>query len=138
MRIAVWHNLPSGGGRRAPYDHVRGLVARGYHVESWCPPTADQKFLPMGDLVLEHIVPLDTFERRSWRKFAARLSGGGTLIPTRLKALDRHSQLCAEEMNRRSFDVVLAGSSRLFAVTSLGRHVKSPAVLYLGEPNRRL
>ncbi len=138
MRIAVWHNLPSGGGKRALYDHVRGLVARGHHVESWCPPTADQKFLPIGDLVLEHIVPLDTFERRSWTKFAARLSGGGTLIPARLKALDRHSQLCAEEMNRRSFDVVLAGNSRLFAVTSLGRYVRRPALLYLQEPCRAL
>jgi hypothetical protein len=40
------------------------------------PPTADQNFLPIVDLVLEHIVPLDTFERRSWREFAARLSEG--------------------------------------------------------------
>lgn len=136
MRIAVWHNLPSGGGKRALYDHVSGLVARGHHVESWCPPSADQKFLPIGDLVLEHIIPLDTFERRSWRKFAARLSGGGTLIPARLKALDRHSQRCAQEMDRGSFDVVLAGSSTLFHVTSLGRYVRGPALLYLQEPYR--
>src|SRR5216683_127828 len=33
MRIAVWHNLPSGGGKRALYDHVRGLVSRGHEVE---------------------------------------------------------------------------------------------------------
>src|SRR5258708_7701650 len=26
MKIAVWHNLPSGGGKRALHDHVRGLV----------------------------------------------------------------------------------------------------------------
>jgi glycosyltransferase involved in cell wall biosynthesis len=147
MRIAVWHNLPSGGGKRALYDHVRGLVARGHYVESWCPPTADQEFLPMGDLVLEHVVPLDTIECLSWRRAAVRSAGGGTLVPlvlkaldrrNQLKALDQHSQRCAHEMEEGRFDVVLAGSSRLFAVTSLGRHVKSPAVLYLQEPNRRL
>jgi len=35
MKIAVWHNLPSGGGKRALYHHVRGLVERGHRVESW-------------------------------------------------------------------------------------------------------
>lgn len=144
MRIAVWHNLPSGGGKRALYDHVSGLVARGHHVESWCPPTADQEFLPIGDLVLEHIVPLDTFDpldtigRLSWRGVAARLSGGGTLIPASLKAMDRHSQGCAQEMDHGRFDVVLAGSSQLVAVTGLARYVRGPALLYLQEPYRPL
>jgi hypothetical protein len=30
MKIAVWHNLGSGGGKRALYDHVVGLLARGH------------------------------------------------------------------------------------------------------------
>ena len=28
MRIAVWHNLPSGGAKRALWHHVQGLVGR--------------------------------------------------------------------------------------------------------------
>jgi len=43
MRIAVWHNLPSGGAKRALYDHVRGLVDRGHSIESWCLPTSDPR-----------------------------------------------------------------------------------------------
>ncbi len=39
-------------------------------------------------------------------------------------------------MDRGSFDVVLAGSSTLFHVTSLGRYVRGPALLYLQEPYR--
>src|SRR5216683_2521051 len=58
MKIAVWHNLPSGGGKRALYDHVRGLVARGHSVEVWCPPTASRTFLPLDALVREHVVDL--------------------------------------------------------------------------------
>jgi glycosyltransferase involved in cell wall biosynthesis len=138
MRVALWHNLPSGGGKRALYDHVSGLLARGHYIESWCPPTADQEFLPIGDLVLEHTVPLDTFEGRNWRNYAARLAGQGTLIPARLKALDRHSQRCAQEIDRGGFDVVLAGGSTLFRVTSLGRYLRGPALLYLQEPYRML
>ncbi len=143
MRIAVWHNLQSGGGKRALYDHVRGLVARGHSVESWCPPTADQEFLPISDLVLEHIVPFEMIESLSWREggwkgIAARLSGGGSLIPRTLRELDRHSRRCAQEMNERGFDVVFAGSSVLFAVTSLARYLECPALLYLQEPSRGL
>jgi glycosyltransferase involved in cell wall biosynthesis len=138
LRIAVWHNLPSGGAKRALYDHVHGLVARGHHVESWCPPTADQNFLPIGDLVLEHIVPLDTIEQLGWKAPLARISGGGSLIPAALKAMDDHSQRCAEEIDRGAFDVVFAGSSLLFAVTGLARHVRGPSLLYLQEPWRPL
>jgi glycosyltransferase involved in cell wall biosynthesis len=138
LRIAVWHNLPSGGGKRALYDHVRGLVARGHYVESWCPPTADQAFLAIGDLVLEHIVPLDTIEPISWRALAARLAGGGSLIPATLKALDRHSQRCAQAIDKGGFDVLLAGGSLPFAVTGLARYVKVPTLLYLQEPTRQL
>src|SRR5229473_8596052 len=57
MKIAVWHNLPSGGGKRALYYHVRGLVERGHTVESWCPPTADVSYLPLRELIPEHAVP---------------------------------------------------------------------------------
>jgi len=33
LKIAVWHNLPSGGGKRALYQHVKGLVDRGHDLE---------------------------------------------------------------------------------------------------------
>ena len=58
MKIAVWHNLPSGGAKRALYDQVRGLVARGHTVEAWSPPTADSQFLPLVELIPEHQLPL--------------------------------------------------------------------------------
>src|SRR5438034_4095223 len=55
MRIAVWHNLPMGGGKRALYEHVCGLVQRGHYVEAWCPPTAPQTYLPLSPMIKEHI-----------------------------------------------------------------------------------
>ena len=58
MRIAVWHNLPSGGGKRALHDHVRGLLGRGHTIEAWCPSTADPDYLPLSELIPEHVLPL--------------------------------------------------------------------------------
>ena len=138
MRIAVWHNLPSGGGKRALYYHVRGLVEKGHSVEAWCPPTSNRTYLPLSNLIREHVIPIKIPHRN---KFMARTR----LLPEyhgdqlRLaKALDEHCQRCAEEINREDFDILFANSSVIHAVSSIGRYVKTKKVLYLQEPNRWL
>ena len=52
------------------------------------------------------------------------------------KAFDEHCRRCADEINRRNFDILFANSSIIQAVSSIGRYVKSKKVLYLQEPNR--
>src|SRR6476661_1529861 len=99
MRIAVWHNLPSGGGKRALYYHVRGLLERGHTVEVWCPPTADRSYLPLSTLVPEHIVPL------AWRPTvpasrARRVVIAATDVRRKLAAMDRHCRQCAAAINQ--------------------------------------
>ncbi len=137
MRIAVWHNLPSGGGKRALYDHLRGLVARGHHVEVWCPPSADTTFLPLSEFLAEHVVPL------SWPSAAVRTGLRGLIaeyrdIPSRIRLMDQHCTRCAEQMSAGSFDLLFANSCRFFRVPSIARHLNLPAVLYLQEPYRWL
>jgi len=132
MRIAVWHNLPSGGGKRALYDHVRGLTARGHTVESWCPPTADKSYLPLAQLVPEHTVPLNW----SPKAFPLTRAYGATLH--HLKAIEDHCRSCGEEIGRRNFDLLFANSSSVVAVAPIARYLKIPAVIYLGEPCRML
>jgi glycosyltransferase involved in cell wall biosynthesis len=137
MKIAVWHNLPSGGGKRALHDHVRGLVARGHTVESWCPPTADQSYLPLGALVPEHVRPFD-WQPDAPKKLSARLTTLRLDFLRRIDALDRHCRLCADEINRGGFDLLFANTSLYQAVSSIGRHVSLPKVVYLQEPLREL
>jgi glycosyltransferase involved in cell wall biosynthesis len=134
MRIAVWHNLPSGGGKRALYDHVRGLLARGHEIEVWRPPTADRTYLPLADLVPEHVVALEwPPRRRVGDVLNLRLS-----TERRLAAMDRHCRRCAHEINQGRFDVVFANSCQFFRTTPLGRYVRAPKALYLQEPYRWL
>ncbi|HEV2881616.1 MAG TPA: glycosyltransferase family 4 protein [Pyrinomonadaceae bacterium] len=137
MKIAVWHNLPSGGGKRALYDHVRGLVRRGHTVESWCPPTADQNYLPLGALVREHVRPFD-WQPLAQKKLPAKLTTLRLDFLTRVDALDRHCRLCADEINRGGFDLLFANSSLYQAVSSIGRYARLPKVVYLQEPVREL
>jgi glycosyltransferase involved in cell wall biosynthesis len=137
MKIAVWHNLPSGGGKRALYDHVRGLVARGHHVECWSPPTADLEFLHLREFAREHVVPLPAtpdrppslFHRPFWpvRSMAARIA-----------AMDEHCRRCAAEIEAGGFDVLFANCCMFYRATAVGRLTRLPSVLYLQEPYRWL
>jgi glycosyltransferase involved in cell wall biosynthesis len=137
MRIAVWHNIPGGGAKRALYYHVRGLVERGHSVEAWSPSTSDRNYLPLSELITEHVLPIDIGQKG---KSAARISLL-RLYSDQLcqaKALDEHCRTCADEINCRDFDILFANSSIINAVSSIGRYVKTRKVLYLQDPNRWL
>jgi glycosyltransferase involved in cell wall biosynthesis len=136
MRIAVWHNLPSGGGKRALYDHVRGLVSRGHHVEAWCPSTADPDFLPLADLCPEHVLPWAVKPPRPW--LLARHRAEPLAVAARLAAMDDHCRQAAAEIAGGRFDVLFANCCQFFRATPIGRHTPLPGVLYLQEPYRWL
>jgi len=135
LRIAVWHNLPSGGGKRALYDHVKGLVSRGHYVESWCPDTADQVFLPLSSIVKENIISLqfDCVEskQKSYETYKS-LSAVEELI----KALENHCQKCANEINQGHFDVLYVGACMFLRTSAIAKYVNIPSAIYLGEPYR--
>jgi glycosyltransferase involved in cell wall biosynthesis len=133
MRIAVWHNLPSGGGKRALFDHVRGLVERGHTVEVWCPPTADQNFLPLSALTKEHVVALKPNRNRITDKFGVTLS-----VENSLSAMNEHCRRCAEQIDSSGFDVLFANTCQLFRTSAIGKYARTPSVLYLQEPFRAM
>jgi glycosyltransferase involved in cell wall biosynthesis len=133
MRIAVWHNLPSGGGKRALYGQVTGLIARGHAVEAWCPPTADRKYLPLDAIIPEHVIDLAPVRYTLSDKL------GITLVKKRqIAAMDAHCRVSAEQINRGNFDILLANSCMFFGAAPIGRFTRIPSVIYLGEPYRWL
>jgi len=136
LKIAVWHNLPSGGGKRALYCYVRGLIERGHIVESWCPPTADQTYLPLNELVKEHIVPLNREEQES--NLPVRALRDYLDSSKKLEAMKQHCQQCAEEINQGDFDLLLANPCMVYGAPLIGRYAKIPSCLYLQEPHRYL
>jgi glycosyltransferase involved in cell wall biosynthesis len=137
MKIAVWHNLPSGGGKRALYHHVKGLVERDHTLESWCPSSADQTFLPLNKLIKENIIPLDQPTKSRSNFISSFFSSYGKIIDT-INIMDKHCQQCADAINRGGFDVLFANACMFFRTSAIARYVKIPTVIYLGEPYRWL
>jgi glycosyltransferase involved in cell wall biosynthesis len=140
MRIAVWHNLPSGGGNRALAYHLKGLYNRGHYIEIWCPPCADNAFSNIKKYVHAiHIIPLSItshshkqYKIRDWK---TALFWRNTKL---MNALIKHCKQCAHEINKGNFDVLFANSCQLLFNSFIGRYVTIPKLIYLGEPNREI
>lgn len=135
MRIAVWYNLPSGGGKRALFNHVKSLIARGHTVEAWCPPTANREYAPLADLIPEHVVDLGRHPPCGRSAFAASLRKVEP-VRSRIRSVEQHSRKCAAEIDGAKFDVVLATSCQLVVVPPLAKYLRTPSILYLQEPGR--
>lgn len=134
MRVAIWHNLSSGGAKRVLHDQVRGLAASGHHVEAWCPPTADQSFLPLSSLIEEHVVPLRQSGRDHDRLTLRELARDRR---DDIAAMDEHCRHCTAQIEEQDFDVLLVHSCRYFRTTAIGRMTRLPSIL-VAEPYRPL
>jgi len=136
LRIAMWHNLPSGGSKRVLYQQVESLLARGHEVECWCPSTASQNYLPLNTLCPEHALNI------SWPSASANSKWFGwfqepRMVQARLRAMNEHCQAAASQIQQGGFDILMAHTCAAFAVSPIGKYVSLPKLLFLGEPNRK-
>ncbi|RIV20623.1 glycosyltransferase family 1 protein [Fibrisoma montanum] len=139
MKIAVWHNLPSGGASRALHQHIKGLAERGHHIEVWTSSLADSRFLDVDAYVAQtHILPL-TIATRLRIEYIDDVRSLLFLNSTRIKRMMAFCEACAKEIEAGDFDILFANSCHFFNMPFIGRFVKRiPKVLYLQEPNRSL
>ncbi len=137
MRVAVVHNLPSGGARRALAAHCRGLTALGHAIEVFTPSTADESFHPVAPAG----VPVHVFEvPRPPGREASLFGRPGPITAFRaanlLRALDSAHRRMADAVDRGGFDVVLAGHDQFTHAPAALRHLRTPSAYYCQEPLR--
>jgi glycosyltransferase involved in cell wall biosynthesis len=133
MKIAVWHNLPSGGGKRALYNHIKALKKNGHYIESWTTDYASKDWNPLSDLIIEHCKPIAA-ELQKLKEIKSPIKQTFGII----NLLKRHSKECAEEIEKAGFDLILANSCCISYMPYIGLFAKIPVVVYLGEPDRIL
>lgn len=136
MKIAVWHNLHSGGGSRALQYHIRGLVEKGHQVEIWADQPDAGGFMQLPTGVKLHKIPLKFNEHHASLK--ERFASIFFEKDANMKAMEIHCKQCASEINQGGFDVLFANSCFYYGVPFISRFVTIPKLLYLGEPNRYL
>lgn len=133
MRIAVFHNLSSGGAKRALYNFVRELGRAGHSLDLFVPSTADESFLSLRTLVGRTVVQ------------PVRRSVGGLfhscwkyVLPVRFSASDldaAHRQL-ARAIDAGGYDIAYVDQDRYTMSPFVLRHLRTRSVYYCAQPSR--
>lgn len=133
MRIAVFHNLPSGGAKRAVYDQVTRL-AREHDVTVYTLGTADREFCDESSAVKvlsTPFRPLPLFRSPFGRLNQVMRSAD----IVRLRAVQRE---LARRIDREGYDVVLVHPCQFTVSPILLQFLETPTVYYCQDVNRGL
>jgi glycosyltransferase involved in cell wall biosynthesis len=129
VRIALFHNLPSGGAKRHTLEQVKELARRGHEVFEFTLSTADQSYCSFAAYVREQRtyqyapnrlltprVPLVTPYLHAWRGLAT------------LRQLDALSKEIAVTIDDTSFDAVLVKDCHLAMNPYVLKYLKTPSI----------
>jgi glycosyltransferase involved in cell wall biosynthesis len=133
LRIAVWHNLGSGGAKRALYNHVKVLKEYGYYLEAWTTDHSSLDFLPLSDLIIEN-----RKEIKSELEILVKIKNPIKRERQIIKLINKHNIDCVREIEAKNFDLLFANSCTVTYMPYIGKFTSLPKILYLGEPYRPL
>ncbi len=133
IKIAVFHNLPSGGAKRALYGFIKYLNTSGYEVDVFIPDTANETFLPLKDIATNLTVfPVNKSFLRSWihNKIPS-------IIKTvSMKTLETTEKNIAITINNGDYDVVLSEQDQFTMSPFFLKYIEVPTVYYCQQPPR--
>lgn len=130
VKIAVFHNLPSGGAKRALYNNLK-FLANSHEIDLFVPSTANEDFLPLKEVVSQlKIFPvkntpfghlLSTFKYFPFKQIS-------------LTDLEKTQKDIAEYINKANYDVVLSEQDQYTMTPFFLKYIKKPCVYYCQQP----
>ena len=137
MHIALYHNLTSGGSKREAYEFTRQFVRHGHEVVLYHPSSADERFLPLSDVITESFtVPLHLIGNVPGRlPFLRHYLNLGILLLNvrRLRQLGRE---IAAAIDSARYDFVFVHHDLLVQSPYLLRYLTTRSIYYCAEPMR--
>ncbi len=123
MKIAVYHNLPSGGALRVLQAYLSHRPD-GHQAELFLPDSANDEFVPLSPFV-------DHVHRLPYPQVQSKI---GNI--TQLREIRRFAERTSEQIDGAGFDVVLASASQLTQAPEILPYVKTPTLYFAPEYNR--
>jgi glycosyltransferase involved in cell wall biosynthesis len=134
VRIAIYHNLPSGGGKRALYELTRHFT-EGHILDIYTLSTSDHEFCDLRPYSHSYqVFPFTPFPLAN--SPFGRLNQGIRAVD--LLRLRRIQRSIAQKIDRINYDVVFVHHCRFGQSPSLLKFLKTPSVYYCQEPPRLL
>ncbi len=137
MRLALYHNLTSGGSKREAHEFAKQFVAHGHSFDLYCPNTANEEFLPLTHLA-QHVFTFDLHWRDSFDGRLPLLRKYVDLYRLK-KNLDASRALgvrIAEKIDAANYDFVFLNHDQPVQSPFLLNFLNTPTVYYCNEPMR--
>jgi glycosyltransferase involved in cell wall biosynthesis len=135
VRIAVYHDLPSGGAKRTLYETARRLCARGHTLDEYTLTTSDGEFCDLRPHVsVQRRVPF--LASGLFRSPLGRLNSW--MRWRDLQRLDRLAREIAAEIDSGGYDAVFAQPCMWTQAPLVLRYLRTPSVYYCHEAPRHL
>ena len=129
MKIAVFHNLPSGGGKRALYNNVNYLV-KDHEVDVFVPSTANEDYLPLKGIADDLTVfPV----KNNIIGFLISVIKPYFLYRVSLSDLEKTQKYMAEVVNKGDYDVVYCEQDRYTMAPFFLKYINKPNVYYCNQ-----
>ncbi|MEN6592269.1 MAG: glycosyltransferase family 1 protein, partial [Methanobacterium sp.] len=125
MKIAVFHNLPSGGAKRALHGYLDYLNQHNHTVDVFVPSTANEEFLPLKDVANSLTVfPVG----KTWKgSLYSTFKYVPPLIKTiSLRDLEITQKEIAQTINSRDYDVVFSEQDQYTMTPFFLKYIKHP------------
>lgn len=130
MKIAIYHNLPSGGAKRALFEWSSRLSKRN-EMSVYSLSTADHHFCDIEPFAQNHKM-IDFSPRTPLRFPMGRLNQYRRWAD--LRDLERLHIEIAREINTGGYDLFFAHADMFTLIPSLLGHIAIPSIYYLHEP----
>jgi glycosyltransferase involved in cell wall biosynthesis len=129
MRIALYHNLPSGGAKRHTYEQVRELARRGHEIVEFAPSTADVEFCSFEPFINgRHIFPLSPVAQLQQRIPLVTPYIHAAQGITTLRRTEQVNKQMAAAIDAGGFDFVFAKDCHIIMNPYVLRYLQTPTL----------
>ena len=126
MNIAVFHNLPAGGGKRSTYEWIK-LMTKNHEVDLYFYDSQTEKFLDIRPFVRKTIPVSDI--KRSGKGHIGRLIF--------LYQVWKKSKQIAEQINSCNYDLAFIMQDTAFNSPFVLRYLNKPSLYFCQEPTAK-
>ncbi len=131
MKIALFHNLPLGGAKRAVYEMAVKLVEHGHSIHEYCFSTSDQESLPIEKYAKSvTVIPLD-WSPLMKNRVPMMTSYLNLWISLRnFQKLAAASKYTATTIEKENYDIIFVNDCKYSLNPFILNYVRKPSVFY--------
>lgn len=135
MKIAVFHNLPSGGAKRALYGYLDYLDKEGHVVDVFIPSTANEEFMPLRN-VSRNLEIFPVKKTRTGYLYSSLKYAPPFIKSISLWDLEETQKQIAEAINSADYDLVFSEQDQFTMTPFFLKYIQRPTVYYCPQPPR--